>query len=179
MDQQIESPNEVPKMQPVDKYALQAELDRLKTNQNLPSGIIGGLIGGALGAAIWAVVVYFSEYQIGWIAILVGYFVGFGVRKFGRGVSQVFGFAGAGIALFSVGLGNFLVVLALLAKYYEVSFLDVLVGFDYTLSLELLTETFQVMDILFYIIAIAAGYRNSFVIPPAQQKKLEDLLAAP
>ncbi len=38
-----------------------------------------GLVAGALGALVWAAVVYFTEYEIGWIAWGVGAMVGFAV----------------------------------------------------------------------------------------------------
>lgn len=41
--------------------------------------VVYGLVAGALGAFLWAAVVYFTEYEIGWIAWGVGWAVGYGV----------------------------------------------------------------------------------------------------
>ena len=38
--------------------------------------LIGGLVGATIGGAIWAAVVYFTEYEIGYIAIAVGFLAG-------------------------------------------------------------------------------------------------------
>lgn len=38
--------------------------------------LIGGLVGATLGGAIWAAVAYFTEYEIGYIAIAVGFLAG-------------------------------------------------------------------------------------------------------
>lgn len=38
--------------------------------------VIGGLVGAAIGGTIWAAVAYFTEYEIGYIAIAVGFLAG-------------------------------------------------------------------------------------------------------
>jgi hypothetical protein len=141
---------------------LQARIDNLKFEQNIGLGIIGGGIGGLIGAVIWAAVTYITEYQIGWLALGVGFLVGLGVRYLGKGIDTIFGVAGGVIALFSVALGNFLTALGYVAKAYEMGFLEVLQQFDYTLTFELMRVTFTAMDVLFYGLAIYAGYRYSF-----------------
>lgn len=52
------------------------------------NAVVGGLIGGAVGAFIWAAVVYFTEYEIGWIAWGVGGLVGYGVAAGNRGAAR-------------------------------------------------------------------------------------------
>ena len=42
--------------------------------------VVGGLLGAAAGIAIWVLVGYFTQYEVGWIAWVVGFLVGFGVR---------------------------------------------------------------------------------------------------
>ena len=92
----------------------------------------------------------------------VGFLVGFGVRKLGRGIDKIFGAAGGVIALISVLLGNFLASIAFLANILEVGYLDMLLNFNYALTFELMMETFTVIDVVFYGIAIYYGYRSSF-----------------
>lgn len=48
------------------------------------NALVGGMIGGAIGAFVWAAVVYFTEYEIGWIAWGVGALVGYGVAAGNR-----------------------------------------------------------------------------------------------
>lgn len=161
MDQSPQNPPKPPEYQ-IDKFALQAKVENLKMEQNLPLGILGALAGGFLGAILWALVTYFTDYQIGWLAIGIGFLAGFGNRALGKGIDRIFGIAGALIALFSVVLGNFLFSIALLAKYFEVSFFEMLLGFNYAMTFELFRETFTLMDLLFYALAIYTGYRYSF-----------------
>lgn len=135
--------------------------------QNLPLGVLGGLVGGLLGAVLWAAISYFTNYQIGWIAVAVGFLVGFGVSRLGHGVDLKFAIAGAAIAFISVVVGNFLVAIGLLAKYWDVSYFEALQVFNYAMTLQLLIETFSPIDILFYALAIVAGFR--FSRPAAQR----------
>ncbi|HQN42705.1 MAG TPA: hypothetical protein PLA25_01125 [Anaerolineaceae bacterium] len=146
----------------IDENMVRAKIENYKLEQNLGLGIIGGAIGGLLGAAAWAAITYFTEYQIGWIAIIVGFLVGFGVRTLGKGIDKIYGIIGGVIALGSVLLGNFLASMGFLAKGLELSFLDTVLGFNYRLTFELLKETFSMIDLVFYGLAVYAGYRNSF-----------------
>jgi hypothetical protein len=43
------------------------------------SALVGGLVAGAIGAGIWAVIAYFTGFELGWIAWGVGLLVGVGV----------------------------------------------------------------------------------------------------
>lgn len=156
----------------VNEQLIQQRIEALKEEQNLPLGILGGAVGGLLGAVIWAAVTYFTEYQIGWLAVGVGFLAGFGVRLLGKGIDRRFGIAGAVIALVGVFLGNILANFGFLAKFNDMSYLDVLLHFKYEMLFELMAETFNVMDLLFYGIAIYAGYRYSFRTVP-KEKLLE------
>jgi hypothetical protein len=84
------------------------------------------------------------------------------MRFLGKGIDRIFGIVGGVIALFSVALGNFLTALGYVAKAYEMGFLEVLQQFDYSLTFELMKVTFTAMDVLFYGLAVYAGYRYSF-----------------
>ena len=150
-----------PKYQ-VNQQLVNKRIENMKLEQNLALGIIGGGLCGLAGAAIWAAVTYFTEYQIGWMSVGVGFLVGFGMSRLGKGLDKVFGIAGGAIALLSIILGNFLAAIGFLAKLIDVSFLDMLIYFNYSMTFELMKETFSVMDILFYGIAIYEGYRFSF-----------------
>lgn len=51
----------------------------IATQKDIPMAILGGFIGAALGAVLWAAVVIISNYQVGYVAIAVGFFAGQGV----------------------------------------------------------------------------------------------------
>jgi len=146
----------------INEHMEDARNENLKLEQNLGLGIIGGIAGGLIGAALWAAITYFTEYQIGLLAVGVGFLVGYGVRKMGMGIDKVFGVAGGIIALISVLLGNFLASIGFLAQVLEIGYVEMLSQFNYAKTFELMMETFTTIDFLFYGIAIYEGYRFSF-----------------
>lgn len=159
--------NEVPTSAPgssqVDTIAMEMYLQRLRENQDLSRGITGGLAV-AIGAAIlWAVVTYLTRMQIGFMAIGVGFLVGYAVRTLGQGVDPVFGYAGAVLSLFGCLLGNLLAVAVEIAYQDDVAILEVLSYFlgNPSAAFEAMKMTFHPMDIVFYGIAVYWGYKYS------------------
>ena len=75
----------------IDQVRYQQLINDIEGNQNIQLAVIGGIIAAAVGAAIWAVVTVVTGYQIGWMAVGVGFIVGFAVRIFGKGISKSFG----------------------------------------------------------------------------------------
>ena len=85
-------PAEQPAEQPaVSDQEAQMALDNLRSEQNLPVGAIAGALAAVGGAGIWALVTVMTEYQIGWMAIGIGFLVGISMRFSGKGIDPVFG----------------------------------------------------------------------------------------
>ncbi len=137
-------------------------LDVFRQEQNLVVGSMAGLVAAVSGAAVWAGVTVLTEYQIGWIAVGLGFLVGIAMRTMGKGIDQVFGVVGAMLALLGCVLGNVLTIAWYISAQTGASLLSVLTELDIELMIELITETFQVMDILFYGLALYFGYKYSF-----------------
>lgn len=163
-----ETEQPVPSEQPaqpqyhVNEQLILQRIDALKEEQNLPLGLLGGAVGGLLGAVIWAAVSYFTEYQIGWLAVGVGFLAGFGARLLGKGIDRIYGILGGVIALVSVLVGNLLANFGFLAKALEMTYFETLLNFRYEKIFDFIAATFSPLDILFYAIAIYAGYRYAF-----------------
>lgn len=138
--------------------------EKLKNEQNLKSGILSGLVAGMIGAILWGAITVATNFQIGYMAIAIGAGVGFTVRKFGDGIDQIFGIWGAIIALFSVILGNFFSIIGFIANELNLGFFETLFLFDYSYLPDVMYESFNVIDLLFYVIAMYEGYRFSFRI---------------
>ena len=68
--------------------------EKLKLEQNLPMGIASGAGAATVGAAVWALVTVGTGYQIGWMAVGVGFLVGYSIRFFGKGIDPIFGVIG-------------------------------------------------------------------------------------
>ncbi len=147
-----------------DPLKIQHFMEQIREEQNLTLGIAAGAIAALLGSVLWGVISYVTNYQIGWMAIGVAFMVGWSIRTFGKGVDKVFGFAGAGLALFSCILGNFLMFAAVISREYEASLFDVLFYMltNPAADLEIFIASFSFIDLLFYAFAIYYGYKYSF-----------------
>ena len=137
-------------------------LDVFRQEQNLVVGGMAGLIAAVAGAAVWAGVTVVTEYQIGWMAVGLGFLVGIAIRTMGRGIDQVFGVVGAVMALVGCVLGNVFTIAWYISAQTGSSLMSVLTQLDMELVIDLITETFQVMDILFYGLALYFGYKYAF-----------------
>ena len=146
----------------IDPAQLQHALENLSSEQNLFLGVLAGAVAALGGAALWAVVTITTGYQIGYLAVAVGFLVGFAMRQFGKGTDQVFGVVGAVLALLGCGLGNLFSACAVLSQQEGIPFFDVLSVLDLAIISELMAATFSPVDLLFYGIAIYEGYKLSF-----------------
>jgi len=158
----------------------QDTIERLRMEQKLIPGIVSGLVVGLVGALLWAAISVLTQYQIGYMAIAIGAGVGFAIRKMGKGIDQIFGISGAVISLLSVLLGNFLSIIGFFANYTGLGYIETLSNFNYILAIseynsvfELMKASFQPMDLLFYALAIYAGYKFSF--RKITEKKITEL----
>ncbi len=145
-----------------DTQKLQQMIEAFKSEENLVAGLLAGIVAAVGSALIWAAITATTGFQIGWMAIGVGFVVGFAVRHFGHGTSTKFGVMGASLALLGCGLGNFFVVVALVSKGQDMSIPAVLSVLDLEISANLMAATFSPMDILFYALAMIQGFKLSF-----------------
>jgi len=146
----------------IDPVILQAGLQRLKSEQNLIFAIIAGGIAALLGACVWAAITVMTNYQIGWMAVGVGFLVGYAVKTFGKGIDKSFGIVGAVWSLAGCAAGNLLMVVGTIAKQQNIPVMNILEKLDAEIIASLMQATFNPMDVLFYGIAVYEGYRFSF-----------------
>ncbi len=146
----------------IDPARYQQLIDQIESNQNLQMAIIGGMIAAIIGASIWAVVTVLTNFQIGWMAVGVGFLVGYAVRIAGKGITKIYGYIGAVLALLGCLAGNLFSVCAIISKQEGIPFLDILMRLNPQITFDLLKATFSPIDLLFYAIAIYEGYRFSF-----------------
>ena len=146
----------------IDPVILQAGLQRLKSEQNLIFAIIAGGIAALLGACVWAAITVMTNYQIGWMAVGIGFLVGYAVKIFGKGIDKTFGIVGAVWSLVGCAAGNLLTVVGTIAKQQNIPIMNILEKLDAEIIASLMQATFNPMDVLFYGIAVYEGYRFSF-----------------
>lgn len=142
------------------------ELDKLafqiRSKQNLMVGLVLGLVAALVSAVVWAGIAYFANYEIGWLAIGVGFLVGIAVLAGGKGVSAKYGVLGGALALFGILAGKYFTVIAVVAREFNESILTVMAE----LGPAEISEAFQLMfspiDLVFYALAIFAGFKYSW-----------------
>ncbi len=146
----------------IDESQLAALRHKAVVEQHLVLGAMGGIIAGLIGAMIWAVITLKTGAQIGYIAIGVGFLVGYAIKVLGKGYTPVFGVVGAILAGLAVLLGNYFSVIGFVAQLNELAFIDALKDTTLSTAIELMKDSFAPMDLLFYAIAIWAGWQYSF-----------------
>ncbi len=126
--------------------------------------MLAGVTSAIVSAAIWAAITVETQHQIGWMAVGVGFFVGFSVRNLGKGISNLFGIVGAVCALVGCGLGNLLSACGFLSIEVAEPFFRVAstVLTQPAAAKELLIATSTPTDFLFYGLAVYEGYKFSF-----------------
>ena len=136
----------------------------------LPAGIGGatiglatlaGLGGAVAGAALWAAVTVLTNYELGIMAIAVGFMVGRAIIFVAKSGNATLGVIGAMCALLGCILGNLLSAVGFAAQAMNMSYFDVLLRLDVDIATRMMTASFSAMDLLFYAIGIYEGYRFS------------------
>lgn len=76
-----------------------------------PASLIAAIVAGALGAAAWAAIAHYMNYELGFMAWLVGGAVGFAAATAARGeATQLTGLMAAGVAVLAVVGGKYAAV---------------------------------------------------------------------
>lgn len=149
-----------PTPQPED-YSVVVDKEQLLAEQNLPKAVLFGALASIAGAVAWGLISVATGYQIGYMAIGVGFLVGMAMRQ-GKGVTMIFGIIGAALSLLSCVMGDFFSIIGLIAKEYDVSYMETLTRIDFKDIVSLLTDNLASMTIVFYGIALYEGYKLSF-----------------
>ena len=143
----------------------QENLSGLRTKQNYPLALVCGLLAAIVGAIVWATITVVTQYQIGFMAVGVGFIVGLAMRL-GKGVGVHFALTGAALALFGCLLGD---IIGFVALEGNMSVIEVIADFHNLSpkafeSVIMLENGDPIYSLLFYGIAISCGYRYS-VLP--------------
>ena len=134
----------------------------IRAEQSLAMGIVGGVAAAMAGAIAWGTVTVVTNFQIGWMAVGVGFLVGSAIRALGKGIDKPFGYAGAVLSVFGCLLGNLLSICALLGRQEGLGLWVVLTHLDPAAIPGLMAMTFHPINLLFYLIAVYEGYHFSF-----------------
>lgn len=136
--------------------------DKLRKYQSFGFAIFGGSLVAILAAIVWAALTVATKYQTSWAAIGIGLAVGFSIQFFGAGIDRKFGVLGAILAILACMLGNVLSILGLAAIEEQVAFLDMLSFLSPLVSIYLIINSFEPIDLVFYGLAGFEGYHFAF-----------------
>jgi len=145
-----------------DEESVRRAIEKFREQQNLVGGAAAGFIAALAGAGLWAVITVATGYQIGFMAIGVGFLVGIAIRAMGKGLDKVFGGVGAGLALLGCILGNLFTIVYFVGQAEGMGFFEVLPLLNLAAIPDLMIATFSPMDLVFYAIALYEGYQLSF-----------------
>ena len=165
VDQEVESANDAaaaPEEPVMNEQQAQMLMQTLAEEQNLLMGTITGFIAAMVGAGIWAGVSVATEYQIGWMAVGIGFLVAFGMRFAGKGITPIFGTVSAVLSLLGCAVGNLVTYTWFIAASEGMGFMDVASQLNFSIVIGIMTSTFAFMDILFYGLAAYFGYKYAF-----------------
>jgi len=146
----------------IDPLILRAAMQRMRSEQNLIMATLAGGAAALIGGCAWAAITVMTNYQIGWMAVGIGFLVGYAVKTFGKGIDRSFGIVGAVWSLAGCAGGNLLTVVGTIAKQQNIPVMNILEKLDAEIIASLMQATFNPMDVLFYGIAVYEGYRFSF-----------------
>ena len=130
----------------------------------VPADPVRGLLAGAgvalVGAVLWALVVYATSYEIGFLAVLIGYGVGYAVHRAGRVASTGVAAAAALVAAAGILLGFVLTGVAVVAKVAGVGLMDAVNLVSDRLGWgNLISDSITGVDWLFLAIGAFAAFR--------------------
>jgi hypothetical protein len=140
-------------------------------------GTLGAIAGALLGAIAWGAITAATHFQIGYMAVGVGFLAGYGMRVLGGGRDRADGLIAGIVAFFGCVLGNLLTVVIDFAPHDAahrgVAELTMLILLNPKLAWFMLTANFNVMDVLFYALAVYVGYRTALKPPAAVAETVE------
>jgi hypothetical protein len=153
---------EAPGQTSLDQTKVQNFMQRRRAEQSMPLALAAGVISMLVSAAIWAMVTDMTKgFQIGWMAIGVGFLVGYSVRYAGKGIERPYQYVGAICALLGCVLGNYFAMAGFAAQEFHVDFFTVISHIPLDKAITLMQDSFQPIDLLFYAIAVYEGFRFS------------------
>ena len=138
----------------------QEAMEEFRAEQSFTAAVIAGFVAAIVGAVIWAFISAAANYQIGYMAIALGFLVGLSMRMVGKGVDKSFSVAGGFFAFLGCILGNFFMLCYFASVDLDVEFFDVLMDASqqFIPIVKSQLQASEPVDFLFYILAIYEGY---------------------
>jgi hypothetical protein len=141
----------------------------LINRQNLLLGIITSLIISVLSLIIWTLIIKFSGYKVGWMALVASFGIAFTFKHFGKGITPVFGIVAGAIAFFTWIIGNFLTATLIFSKIKNISFFNLISKMDINSFFTFLGAIIGPVDFIIGMAAIFTAYYFGYIkVSPPQ-----------
>lgn len=151
-----------PPEQEIDKAAAYRLAEELLSEQAFLNGIAGGVIAAVISAGIWGGIAVGTGYSYSLVAIGVGIFVGWLVQKMGKGLDVKFSIVASVFAIVGCAFGNVAAAMFFAMSDEGLAFSEVAwVIFSPQIIFEILSDTLQPMDLLFWLVAVAAAWQTA------------------
>ncbi|MGJ8653404.1 MAG: hypothetical protein ACSHX8_09035 [Opitutaceae bacterium] len=121
-------------------------------------GFVLGALACLVTALLWMAITLITDYQIGWMAVILGFLVGHSVRLSLNWRSELHGFMAGGFSLLGCVLGNCLSAIVLLAREDGISVSLAISNADWESTQAAMELFFMPVDVLFYALALIQGF---------------------
>ena len=139
----------------------------LLSKQSLIIAILAGSAAALLSASLWAMLSFVTDYQHGWVAVILGLLVARAVRTFGQGIDARFRLVGLLSSLAGIFFGNAFLAILVLHRVWEIPLGDAIVLMGDSQFYALILEASALIDVAFYLAAAVCGWHFS-VVPLAR-----------
>jgi hypothetical protein len=126
--------------------------------QSLAGAVIAGLVGAIAGAFAWGAVALGTGAIIAVVAIGVGALVGFGVRVFGRGVTDVYAIVATSMAILGCAAGNLLALILFELAALDLSISQAVALLDPKRLLDDFVGTLGIMELFYWLVAAYSAW---------------------
>jgi hypothetical protein len=137
--------------------------EKIINDQDFIKAIFYALFASVIGAIIWALIAVIINMKFGIVAIGIGALVGFTIKTYGKGITINYAILGSIISLFGCVLGNFLIVVAFASKEMHTTFFHLFNQVPLSRIPQIMWDTTQIEDFIFYAITIYEGFRFATV----------------
>lgn len=131
--------------------------------QNPVKGIAGGTGAAVVGIIVWTEIMQLTGYKLDWMALVMGFLIGYAIRFFGKAVEpSPFGYAAGILAFLSSITGNILTACIIFSHIKKVSLFSLLAQLNPASALYFLRAVIGPFDVIFCLGAIFLAYYLSF-----------------
>lgn len=139
----------------------------LLSKQSLILAILAGGAAALLSASVWATLSFVTNYQHGWVAVILGLLVAKAVKNFGQGIDARFRLVGLLSSLAGIFFGNAFLAILVIHRVWELPLGDAIALMGDSQFYALILEASALIDVVFYLAAAVCGWHFS-VVPLAR-----------